>query len=308
MRVIITGGSGLIGRALTETLTSDGHEVIILSRSPKRVADLPSGARAEGWDAHTAGGWAHLADGADAIVNLAGANLAGEGFFPSRWTDERKRTQRESRVNAGRAVVEAVEQATVKPRVVVQASGIGYYGPRGDEIITEEGAAGNDWIARVAAQDWEPSTAAVEEMGVRRVIVRTGMVLSSKEGALPRLLLPFRLFAGGPMGSGKQWYSWIHLQDEARAIRFLIEHDQASGPFNMVAPEPVTNGELARLIGRIMGRPSFLPVPAFALKLAFGEVATVVLEGQRAVPRRLMDLGFEFQFPEAQSALRDLLT
>jgi uncharacterized protein (TIGR01777 family) len=307
MRVIITGGSGLIGRALTEDLTSDGHEVIILSRSPKRVTDLPSGARAEAWDAHTAGGWAHLADGADAIVNLAGANLAGEGFFPTRWTDERKRILRESRINAGRAVVEAVEQASAKPRVVVQASAIGYYGPRGDEAITEEATAGKDWAARFTAQDWEPSTAAVEEMGVRRVIVRTGMVLSTKEGALPRLLLPFRLFAGGPMGGGKQWYSWIHLRDQARALRFLIGEDQASGPFNVAAPEPVTNGELARLVGRIMGRPSFFRVPALALTLAFGEVASVVLEGQRVVPRRLLDLGFEFQFPDAQSALRDLL-
>jgi uncharacterized protein (TIGR01777 family) len=307
MRVIITGGSGLIGRALTENLASAGQEVIILSRSPAAVTGLPAGARAVGWDARTADGWGPLADGADAIVNLAGANIAGEGFFPSRWTDERRRIIRESRINAGRAVIEAVERAGTKPRVVVQSSAVGYYGPRADEVLTEEAAAGNDWLARVAAEEWEPSTAAVEGMGVRRVVVRTGVILSIEEGALPRLLLPFRLFVGGPMGSGKQWYSWIHLRDEAGALRFLIEDNQASGPFNLTAPEPVTNGDLARLIGRIMGRPAFFRVPAFALKLAFGEVAGAVLEGQRVVPQRLLARGFEFQFPTADAALTDLL-
>jgi uncharacterized protein (TIGR01777 family) len=307
MRVIITGGSGLIGRALTENLTSDGHEVIVLSRSPAAVTGLPSGARAVGWDARSADGWGRLADGADAIVNLAGANLAGEGFFPGRWTDERRRNIRQSRINAGRAVVEAVEQAGTKPGVVVQSSAVGYYGPHGDEILTEEAAAGEDWLARVAAGDWEPSTAAVEGMGVRRAIARTGMVLDAGEGALVRLLLPFRLFAGGPMGSGEQWYSWIHLRDEARALRFLIEDDEAHGPFNLAAPEPVTNGDMARLIGRIMGRPAFFRVPAFALKLAFGQVAGVVLEGQRVVPQCLLARGFDFQFPTAEAALVDLL-
>jgi uncharacterized protein (TIGR01777 family) len=147
----------------------------------------------------------------------------------------------------------------------------------------------------------------VEEMGVRRVVARTGIVLSTQDGALPRLLLPFRLFAGGPMGNGDQWYSWIHLEDQARAIRFLIETEEALGAFNISAPNPVTNGELAKVIGRVMGRPSWIPVPGFALRLAFGEVAEVVLKGQRAVPRRLLDLGFGFRFPAAEAALKDLL-
>ena len=299
MRVLITGGTGLIGRALSEDLISQGHEVIVLSRSPERPSGRP--------DARSAEGWGHLADGAGAIVNLAGASIAGEGFFPSRWTEEQRRVIRESRLNSSQAVVEAVEEAERKPGVLIQASGVGYYGYRGDELLTEEAAPGDDWAARFTAEEWEPSSAPVEQMGVRRVLARTGVVLSVDEGALPRLLLPFRLFVGGPMGSGKQWYSWISLQDEARALRFLIETEEAHGAFNLTAPNPVTNGELAKLIGKVMGRPSIIPVPGFALRLAFGEVAEVVLQGQRAIPQRLLDLGFEFDFPTAEASLQDML-
>jgi uncharacterized protein (TIGR01777 family) len=307
MRTIITGGTGLIGRALAANLAADGHEVILLSRNPERATGLPQGVRAERWDARTAEVWGHLADGADAIVNLAGANLAGEGFFPSRWTADRKRLIRDSRVNAGRAVVQATEQASQKPRVVIQASGVGYYGFRGDEQITEDDQAGDDFLGRLACDDWEPSTAPVEELGVRRAIIRSGAVLSARGGALPRLSLPFRLFVGGPMGSGKQWFPWIHLQDEVAAIRFLVENQEASGPFNLSAPNPLTNAQFARVLGRVMGRPSLVPIPGFAMRLAFGEVASVLLAGQRVIPRRLLDLGFQFRFPHAEAALRDLL-
>ena len=307
MRVLITGGTGLIGRALSENLIADGHEVIVLTRSPGRALGLPDGVQAEGWDARTAQGWGHLVDGADAIVNLAGSSIAGQGFFPSRWTHEQRRLIRESRLNASRAVVEAVAQAEQKPRVLIQASGVGYYGHRGDEPLTEEAEPGEDWAAKFTAEEWEPSTAPVEEMGVRRVVIRTGVVLSTEDGALPRLLLPFRLFVGGPMGSGKQWVSWVHLEDTARAIRFLIENEKARGAINISAPNPVPNGKLAKSIGKAMGRPSWFPIPGFALRLAFGEVAEVVLEGQRAVPERLLDLGFEFQFPAAEAAMKDLL-
>jgi len=307
MRVLIPGGSGLIGKALSAELVSRGYEVAVLSRSPERVGNLPDGVRVVRWDARTAEGWGHLADGALAIVNLAGASIAGDGFFPSRWTDEQRRVIRESRLNASRAVIEAVEQAQNKPAVVIQASGVGYYGYHGDEVLTEDAGPGNDWAARFVDKEWEPSIASVEGMGVRTVVVRTGVVLSTEDGALPRLLLPFRLFVGGPMGSGKQWTSWIHIQDEVRALCFLIEAEEARGAFNLTAPNPVTNGELARLIGETMGRPSFIPVPAFAMRLAFGEVADVVLKGQRAVPDRLLDLGFQFDYPEAGAALKNLL-
>ncbi len=307
MRVLITGGSGLIGRALSAELISRGHEVIVLSRSPERASGLPGGVKVVRWDARTSEGWGHLADGAGAIVNLAGASIAGEGFFPSRWTNEQRRIIRESRLNSSRAVVEAIEQAERKPGVLIQASGVGYYGFHGDEILTEEDGPGDDWAARFTAEEWEPSTAPVEQMGVRRVVARIGIVLSGEEGALPRLLLPFRLFVGGPMGSGRQWYSWISLRDEARALRFLIETEEARGAFNLTAPNPVTNRKFATIIGQVMKRPSFIPVPGFAMRLAFGEVAEVVLQGQRAFPQRLIDLGFEFRHPQAEAALRDLL-
>jgi uncharacterized protein (TIGR01777 family) len=307
MRVIITGGTGLIGRALAESLVADSHEVIILSRSPDQAHGLPAGVKVVGWDGRTAEGWGHLAEGAGAIVNLAGANLAGESFFPSRWTDERKALIRDSRAWAGQAVVEAVEQADKKPEVVIQASGVGYYGAHGDEPVTEDYPAGTDFGARLASDYWEPGTEPVEGMGVRRVIIRTAPVLSMEGGALPRQLLPFRLFVGGPMGSGKQWYSWIHIEDQVSATRFLIENEKASGPFNLAAPNPLTNAGFAKVLGKVMRRPSFVPVPGFALKMAFGEVADILLEGQRAIPQRLIDLGFQFQFPEAEAAVRDLL-
>ena len=229
MRVIITGGTGLIGRALAADLTKDGHEAIVLSRRPERSTGLPAGTRAERWDAQTAQGWGSLADGADAIVNLAGESIAG------RWTANRKRHIRESRLNAGRAVVQAVELASVKPGVVVQASGVGYCGPRGDEEIVEEGSPGSDFLGQLAIE-WEASTAPVERMGVWRAVIRSGAVLSTEGGAFPPMLLQSRLFLGGPLGSGRQWLPWIHMADEVRAIRFLIE-DEFPGPLQPGGPQ-----------------------------------------------------------------------
>jgi len=305
-RILITGGTGLIGRRLVAELAGAGYEVIVLSRNPARATGLPTGARAERWDGRTAAGWGGLADGSLAIVNLAGENLAGQGFLPARWTPERKALIRNSRLDAGAAVLAAVTAARAKPRVVVQASGIGHYGFRGDEVLTEADGPGDDFLAQLTVA-WEASTAAVTEQGVRHVSIRTGVVLSPDEGALKQLLLPFKLFVGGPMGSGRQGFSWIHPADEVGAIRFLIENEAAQGPFNLCAPQPLTNAEFARVLGRVLGRPSWLPVPGFALKLALGEVATMVLEGQKALPKKLLDLGFRFRFPDAESALRDLL-
>lgn len=306
MRVIITGGTGFIGRNLAADLAGAGHEVILLSRNPAQARGLPAGVRAERWDSRSAAGWGPLADGAGAIVNLAGENLAGNGFLPSRWTPERKALIRQSRIDAGRAVVEAVEAARAKPRVVIQSSGIGHYGSREDKLLTEADPPGADFLARLTV-DWENSTAAVAAQGVRHVSIRSAVVLSPEEGALQRLILPTRLFAGGPMGSGRQGFAWIHPVDETAAIRFLIEHDAASGPFNLVAPHPTTYAEFAQTLARVMGRPYWLPVPGFALRALLGEVASVVLEGQRAAPQRLLDLGFTFRFPTAEAALRDLL-
>ena len=301
MCVLITGGSGLVGRALAANLARDGNEVIILSRRPERIIGLPTGVSAKWWDGHTTEGWNSLVDGTDAIINLAGENISS-----GRWTKERKRRILESRLNAGRAVVQAFKASPRKPRVVIQASGVGYYGPCGDEEITEETPPGHDFLAKAAA-DWEASTASLEAPEVRRVVIRTGVVLSTEGGALPRMLLPFRLFAGGRLGSGRQWFPWIHIADEVGAIRFLIESETANGPFNLTAPAPLTNAEFSRLMGQRLRLPAFMPTPGFTLRLLFGEMATVILDGQRAIPRRLLQLGFTFQFPEAGSALTDLL-
>ena len=301
MRIVITGGTGLIGSALAANLRSGGHEVIVLSRSPAKATGMPSGVQVERWNARTSEGWAHLVEGTGAIVNLAGENI-GAG----RWTDDRKRRILDSRLDAGRAVVEAVKQASDKPGVVIQASGIGYYGPRQEAEIDEKETPGQDWLAEVAVQ-WEATTAPVEAEGVRRAIIRTGVVLSRNEGALPRMLLPFRLFVGGPLGGGKQWFPWIHQEDEVAAIRFLIENSEAHGPFNLCAPNPVTNRQFSHVLGAVMGRPSLMPTPGFVLRMLFGEMATLLLDGQRAVPRRLLDLGFEFRFTTAEAALKDLL-
>jgi uncharacterized protein (TIGR01777 family) len=302
MRVLITGGSGLIGRALAGNLARDGNEVIILSRRPERVAGLPMGVTAKRWDGRTSEGWESLAEGADAVINLAGENISS-----GRWTREQKYRILESRLNAGQAVVQAIVAASRKPCVVVQASGVGYYGPQGNDEVTEGTPPGQqDYLAQVAVE-WEASTASVEALGVRRAIIRTGVVLSAEGGALTRMLLPFRIFLGGRMGSGTQWFPWIHMTDEVAAIRFLIENETANGPFNLTAPVPVTNAEFSRLVGKQLGRPSIMVIPRFALRLLFGEMATVLLEGQRAIPRRLLQLGFKFQFREADSALRNLL-
>ncbi len=299
--VLITGGTGLIGQALAASLTDDGHEVIVLSRNPTRTSGLPDGVRVEHWDAHTAEGWGHLIDDVDAIINLAGENIAA-----GRWTAKRRRRIIESRLNAGQAVVQAVKLAAHKPRVVIQASGIGYYGSCGNEEMAEGAPAGNDFLAQLAI-DWEASTAQVESWGVRRAIIRTGVVLSSRGGALPKMLLPFRLFVGGRLGSGQQWLPWIHIADEVGAICLLIDNGSASGPFNLTAPNPLTNTDFGRIVGKQLRRPAFMPVPSFVLRFLFGDMATLFLYGQRAVPQRLMQLGFTFKFPNIDSALQDIL-
>ena len=302
MRVIITGGTGLIGGYLTSSLLHDGHDVIVLSRNPDQAGDLPAGARAERWDGRTALGWGELADGADAIVNLAGENIAG-----GLWTAARKRRLRDSRLDSGKAMVQAVREVSNKPRVLIQASGIGYYGFRGDEEVTEEDAAGDDFLALLAVE-WEAITEPVEALGVRRAVIRSGGVLTTKGGALPPMLLPFKLFAGGPVGSGRQWFPWIHMVDEIRAIRFLIDNETANGPLNLVAPNPLTNADFGRVIAQVMGRPFYMPAPSFALRIGLGQLSSILLEGQRAAPKRLTELGFTFRFPSAEQALEDLLS
>jgi uncharacterized protein (TIGR01777 family) len=306
MSVIITGGSGLIGRAITNSLVKDGHQAIILSRSPERVVGLPSGAKAVGWDGKSADGWGELIEGATAVVNLAGESIAGTGFIPSRWTKDRKRRIIESRINAGNAIVSALKEAETKPQVLIQSSAIGYYGPQDDKLIEEDNPAGDDFLASVCVA-WEGSTVEVEDYGVRRAVIRTGLMLSADGGIFPSLQLPYKLFVGGPMGSGKQYYSWIHVADEIAAILFLIDNQEAHGAFNLVAPNPVSNREFGRMLGKAMGRPSLIPVPGFALRFAIGEVSMTALKGQRVLPKRLQELGFKFQYPDLEDALLDIV-
>ena len=305
MHIVISGGTGLIGGALSRSLLEGGHRVTWLGRDPARATPLP-GVEVRRWDARSAEGWVDLLEGADAFVNLAGENLAGTGPLPARWTQERRQRIRDSRILAGGAVVEAFRAARKRPSVLVQASGVGFYGSLDETVANEQTPAGSDFLARLAV-DWEASTAPVEALGVRRAIARTVVVLTLAGGALPRLVLPYRLFAGGPLGSGQQWVPWIHLADEVAAIRFLIESPQARGPFNLTAPGAVTNAEMGRTVGRILGRPSWVPAPAFALRTLLGEVADLVLSGQRAEPSRLLEAGFRFRFPDLETALKDLL-
>ncbi len=307
MNVLITGGSGLLGRRLTRHLLASGHQVTILSRNPQAVTGLPAAVTVAGWDGRTAAGWQPYADAADAIVNLAGASIKGDGFLPSRWTPKRKALILNSRVQAGQAVMEALRAAPKKPRTLLQASAVGYYGPRGAEPVMEDSAPGADFLAGVC-QQWEASTQEAESLGVRRVVLRTGLPLSMQGGAMPLLVLPFRLFAGGWFGDGRQHYPWIHIDDYIAALAFLLENDKTRGVFNISAPQPVPNRQFAATLGRVLRRPSWLPTPRFAMQLALGEVSTVVLDGQNAVPAALQQAGFAFKYPELEPALRDLLT
>ena len=307
MRVIIAGGSGLIGRELTVLLSGAGDQVIILSRNPQKVTGLPVGAIAVQWDAKTLQDWAPHIETADAIINLTGENLSGEGILPTRWTAERKRRLVDSRVNSGLVLTQAIEKSSRKPTVFLQASGIGYYGTHPSRTFTEQDPGGDDFSANLC-KEWEASSQPVETMGVRRVVTRNGVVLSTKGGALRPILLPYRMFVGGPLGDGRQIYSWIHIADEVAAIQFLMHNGQANGVFNLTSPNPMSNAEFGRTVARVMKRPHYFPLPAFVMKLAFGEVAGMVLEGQKVIPQQLLNAGFNFKFPVLQDALADLLT
>jgi uncharacterized protein len=300
MRIVITGGSGLIGSAVAREMGGAGHEVVVLTRDKSRVKDLPANTRAVQWDGRTGEGWAPLLDSDTAIVHLAGESIAA-----GRWTESRKRRIRASRVESGVAVLAAIRQAKEKPKTLLQGSAVGIYGPCGDEVVTEGHPPGTGFLADVCV-DWEASTAEAESLGVRRAVLRTGVVLSGDGGALPKMSLPFRLGVGGPLGGGRQWLPWIHLADEVGAIRFLLEREEARGPFNLTAPQPLTNRGFSRALGKALHRPSLAPAPGFALRLVLGEMAAMLLEGQRAVPQRLFEMGYAFRFPEALQALRNL--
>lgn len=299
MRVLIVGGSGLIGSALAESLVKDSHEAVVLSRSPAKQ-QLPRGVTAVAWDARTLGSWVDELSRVEGVVNLAGESIFG------RWTAAKKARIRASRVETSRLVAEAFAAVKRRPLVLVQGSAIGYYGDSGEAVVDESAPAGDDFLARVCGE-WEAASAAVEALGVRRPIVRTSIVFSRRGGALKPLTLAFRAFAGGKFGDGRQWMPWIHEADEVGAIRFLLESPAATGPFNLVAPEARRNADVARALGKVLHRPSWLPAPKAGVRLLLGELAETMLAGQHAVPARLQALGFRFRFATLYAALADLL-
>jgi len=298
-KIVVAGGSGLIGSALTASLLEGGHEVVVLSRSGG--AQTADGARRVRWDARTVGDWARELEGAHAVVNLCGAGMADR-----RWSEGRKRLLEASRIEPTRALLEAFAGLRERPRLLAQASAVGFYGDRGDAALDESAAAGSGYLAELA-RAWEEASAGVEALGVRRVLLRTGVVLAREGGALPVMARPFRFGVGGPLGDGRQWMPWIHVDDEVGAIRFLLDRAEAAGPFNLVAPNPETNATLSGELARALHRPNLLRAPAFAMRLALGEMAEMVLGGQRLAPRRLLEAGYSFRFPSLSAALADLL-
>lgn len=306
MKVIIAGGSGLIGRAIMRSLAKDGYEVVILSRNLGEVTGLPDKARAVFWDGKSGGDWGGEFNGADVVINLSGASLAGDSPLNMRWSEKRKKILWDSRVKSGNAISSAIESCERKPGLLIQSSAVGYYGPLDEEPVDEGHHAGNDYLAKLC-QAWEQSSEKVEELGVRRVVIRTGVVLDNENIVMNYLKLPFLLFVGGPLGNGRQYFPWIHMADVVGAIRYLIDNKSASDAYNLTAPGTITNNELSKAMGKVLRRPAFMRVPAFLMRLVFGEVSTVMLDGQNAVPARLKEFGYKFQFPTIKEALRDVL-
>ena len=302
MKVIIAGGSGLLGSALSAALADERHEVVVLTRRSgsshaSRVSQVqwtPDGG---------VGAWTSALDSADAVINLA-----GEPIGAGRWSAARKQRIEDSRVLATRSLVNAIEASGTPPPVLISGSAVGYYGPCGDEVVTEASPAGTDFLAHVCAS-WEAEAIRAVSSRVRVVRLRTGLVLDRRGGALPRMLLPFRLGAGGPLGSGRQYWPWIHIDDWVSLVRWAMVTPGLSGPVNATSPTPVPNAEFARSLGRAMHRPALVPTPGFALRLMLGEMADgLLLSGQRAVPAKALDAGFPFRYQRLEQALGVLFT
>jgi uncharacterized protein (TIGR01777 family) len=298
MKVVIAGGTGFLGRPLTARLVSEGHNVVILTRG----AASPPGARAVVWspgdNVDQRGGWAAEIDGAHAIVNLAGESIAGK-----RWSPSHKKQILDSRIRATRGLVAAISRASKPPAVLVSGSAVGYYGPLGDEPAVETTPPGSDFLAQVC-QQWEAEASRAASATTRVACIRTGLALERDGGALPQMLPPFKFGVGGPVGSGRQYWCWIHRDDWVDLVRWTIATAAVSGPVNATAPEPVRNAEFARALGRALHRPSFMPAPPFALRLMLGEMAdALLLSGQRAIPAKARALGFSFKYARLDDAL-----
>ena len=296
MKILIGGSHGLVGTALIKSLEAQGHEIFRL------VRHAPTSKTEVEWSPDRYSIALARIEGFDAVVNLAGESIA-EG----RWTDEKKRRIRESRVKGTKLLGDALANLTVRPKTFVCASAIGYYGNRGDELLTETSAPGDDFLAKVCAE-WEQATALAAEKGIRVVNARFGVILDNNGGALQKMLPPFRMGVGGRIGSGKQWMSWIALDDVIGGIKFALANESVRGPVNFVSPNPVTNAEFTKTLGKVLSRPTIFSIPAFAVKLMFGEMGeALLLGGQRVAPVRLVGGGFEFRYPQLQAALGHIL-
>jgi uncharacterized protein (TIGR01777 family) len=299
MNLVITGASGFIGSILTERLCNGGHTVVLLSRNPPAEKILPT-KRWLPWQPGVAGEWERSIDGADGIINLAGEPIAGK-----RWSSAQKEILRSSRIKTTRALVDAVRKAKVRPKFLISSSAVGYYGPREDELLTEDSAPGDGFLAKLCV-NWEAEANTATDLGVRVALLRTGIVLATGKGALAKMIPPFKYFVGGSLGHGKQWFPWIHLSDQVGLIEFLMANHKAAGPFNATAPNPVTMVEFCKALGKTLHRPSWAPVPAAVLSLMLGEMAEMLLTGQRAVPQAALGLGYPFKHPNLFPALESL--
>jgi uncharacterized protein (TIGR01777 family) len=306
MRVFITGGTGLVGTRLIRRLLDRKDDVVLLTRRPDVARQQWESACGivEG-DPMQAGDWMRRVEECDGVVNLAGANI-----FAKRWRAWYKELMRDSRIKSTANVAEALSRsprrADGSPRVLVSGSAVGYYGPHGDEELTEDSPPGDDYLAKLSV-DWEKAARAAEPGGVRVVLLRIGVVLDKQGGALQKMLRPFEMFVGGKVGSGRQVMSWIHHDDLVGIILLGLDNAEAAGPINGTAPNPVTNKQFAKALGRALGRPSFFPTPGFMLRLVLGPVASVVTTGQRVLPKKALALGYQFRFPEVDAALQDAL-
>lgn len=305
MKVAITGATGFVGSRLGEKLNAEGHQILVLTRNPERAKRFfPSSAfpnlEVVSYNPKKLGDWQKSISGCDAVVNLAGEPIS------ERWTAQHKQEILESRQQGTRNIVEAIKQADAKPSVLVNGSAIGYYGTSETATFDESSSAGNDFLAEVC-QKWEAEAQKVKEAGVRLVIIRTGIVLG-KGGALEKMVGPFKVFAGGPIGSGRQWFSWIHREDLVNLILEALKRPEIEGIFNGTAPNPVRMTEFCQTLGEVMNRPSWLPVPEFALELLLGEGATVVLQGQQVLPKQTQSIGFQYQYPSLKAALNNIIS
>jgi uncharacterized protein len=293
MKILITGATGLIGSALQKPLRDGGHDLLLASRKPPKNDNFIQ------WDVSEGFAEPEKLEGVHAVIHLAGENLSG-----LRWTDEKKKAIRDSRILGTRNVVDTISNLKQRPQILIAASAVGFYGDRGDDIMTETSSPGKNFLADVC-REWEAESRRAEDSGIRTVLLRTGIVLSKDGGALGTMLTPFKFGLGGVVGSGKQWMSWISLDDQIAVINYALENENIRGAVNSVSPNPVTNEEFTKAMGEVLYRPTIIPIPEFAVHLAFGEMGdALLLDSTRVIPKRLEEAGFKFKYPDLKKALQ----